>query len=74
LRKGKKTKKQKTKKKQNQKHLPHFEEAAGCKQPPFQVAAAARQRAATQPEPAATVAKLPPFAAAAGAYRQMPRW
>jgi hypothetical protein len=50
-----------------------FEAAVGCKQLPFQVMAAARQPAATQPGLAVIVANLPPFTAAAGAYRQMPR-
>jgi hypothetical protein len=35
------------KKKKNQKHQPSFEAVVGCTQPPFQVAAAARQPAAT---------------------------
>jgi hypothetical protein len=52
----------KKKKKQNkkiQKHLPSFEAAVGCKQPPIQLAAAARQPAATHLGSAATVANLP---------------
>jgi hypothetical protein len=55
LRKNKKNKNkipknQKTKnKKQKQKKLPTFEAAVGGNQPPFQVAAAARQPAATHP-------------------------
>jgi amino acid transporter len=60
-------------KRKNQKHLPPFEAAVGCKQLPFQVAVAARQLAATRTRPAATVANLPAFATAVGFYRQMPR-
>jgi hypothetical protein len=67
----KKNQKQKWKKPKTPTHF--FKAAVGCKQLPFQVAAAARQPAATQPGPAVTVANLPPFTTAAGAYRQMPR-
>jgi hypothetical protein len=45
----------------------------GCKKPPFQLAVAASQPAATQPDPAATVANLPPFDAVADSYRQLKR-
>jgi hypothetical protein len=71
IEKKQKTKKPKTKNK-NKKKLPTFEAAVGGNQPPFQVAAAARQPAATHPGCAATVAKLPPFVTAVGSYRQLP--
>jgi hypothetical protein len=60
-------------KRKNQKHLPPFEAAVGCKQLPFQVAVAARQLAATRTRAAATVANLPAFATTVGFYRQIPR-
>jgi hypothetical protein len=62
-----KSKNQKEKRKK-QKHLPHFEAAVDCKQLSFQVAAAAKQPAATQPGPTATFANLQPFATAVGSY------
>jgi hypothetical protein len=60
-------------KEKNQKQQLPFEEAVGCTQPLFQLAVAARQPAATQPVPAATIANLPPIVAAAGTYHQVPR-
>jgi hypothetical protein len=70
--KNKKTKTPETKTKK-EKHLPPFEVAVGCRKPLFQLAVAACQPAATQSGPAAIVANLPPFAAAAGSYYQLKR-
>jgi hypothetical protein len=56
------------KRQKNKKKQLSFESTVRRTQPPFQMAAAARQPPATQPRPAATVANLPPFAAATGPY------